>query len=57
MLGKPLILIAVEDRHIPERLEKLADDIIVMPHGLHPQRMHAMVNLSMDRLAKKGVIK
>lgn len=57
LLGKPLILIAVEDRHIPEKLEKVADDIIVLPGGLHPQRMHAMVSLSLDRLHQRGVIK
>jgi hypothetical protein len=56
-LGKPLILVAFDDRDIPEKLEKVADDIIVMSGPFDAEKIHDMLILSMDRLAFRGVIK
>jgi hypothetical protein len=56
-LGKPLILVAFDDRDIPEKLEKVADDIIVLTGPFNAALVNELLLLSMDKLAAKGVIK
>lgn len=37
MLDKPIVIVAFDDDEIPERLRRVADEVVVCPEGVSPE--------------------
>lgn len=51
MLNKPLVIVAFDDRPIPERLRRVADEIVVCPQGVDPSASEELM-AALLRVAK-----
>lgn len=36
MLNKPIVIVAFDDRQIPEKLRLVADEVVICPNGVNP---------------------
>jgi len=43
MLDKPIIIVAFEGRAVPEKLRRVADEIVICPDGVNPESTDELV--------------
>lgn len=55
MMDKPIIGLVIGDRKVPERLERVSDEIIRLPNGIDPEGSEEL-RRAIERLQEKYVL-
>lgn len=51
-LDKPIIIVAMPDVDIPERLRRVADEVVYLPYGVSPEAS-ALLRQAIDRVHQR----
>jgi hypothetical protein len=44
MLDKPIVIVAFENRDVPAKLRRVADEVVICPEGVNPEASQELVD-------------